>query len=1039
MALLRMKTRLTIKDNGDRMKQNKRRQLLWSVAMCSAAANAQEPAKPAEEMAKVTVVGTSIKGARISTALPVSVITADEIAATGAVDGDDLMRQIPQLGDVFFNPTNSAQTSNTARGDVSSIDLRGAGLGDTLVLLNGRRLVTHPTSNGNNTVPLITYNSSAIPASGLQSVEILLDGAGAIYGSDAVAGVVNTVMKTDFNGLTVSTQYGHAESTNRSELNTNIFGGKNFADGRGNVSVSLNVLSRSHQDPSDMPFTANQDKRGLFAGTPWASSGVPDGRGNQSSWINGSVFNGNSQVTSAIKQGTTSLTTAAGVFHIQPNTIPGCVTQLGNNLCMGTGTNSLGTTAAGNILKYNNAANNYITTSPSIRRQNLFLSGHYDLDDVNTVYGEVGVYHATAQTLTTQPTSLVPVGVPASNYYNPFGPATFADGSTNPNRLPNLTNVPASGLPMTFTNYRFNDFGPDRVNVENYQYRYLLALKGVKAGFDYDTGLLYSFATATDTSDGIDSNALYRQLALSTPDAYNPFNGSCVNGAGGGDCTPSNKAALDATRIRVKRSDRTSLLQADLKLSRRDLFTLPAGDVGVAFGFEVRRETQEDNRDPHVNGALPFFDAVTGLTQPSSATGVNITPSSKGSRVVEGAFLEFAVPAVSPAMKIPLVQALNFQLAGRYEHYSDFGSVSKPKIALSWDVNDSVRFRASYSQGFKAPNLETTADYTYGRASSVTDYFKCEVDMRAGRLANFSACSRVPGVRYFISGNPQLGPETSTTSNVGVVLQPTFLPAALGRFTVALDRWRINQMGIVGTLGLSNVSAADYLSRITGGAGDPRITRAAPNADDVAAFAGTGLTAVGNITDVKDTFLNLQPQHISGYDLTLNWRKRTATMGNFDGNLNIAYMDKYMRSPLGGIGDLISARASGVLNAALPLSDLENNQLRNYGRPEMKVAANLTWKLRAWQLGISGNFISSVYDTDLLTTDGKPWREAGATLWNGYVQYKLDAPGWLQDARIKLGARNLFDKLPPLAQGGYNGGLYNPYGRYLYLNLSTTF
>jgi outer membrane receptor protein involved in Fe transport len=1013
--------------------------------MCSAAASAQQatppaaPAKPAEEMTKVTVVGTSIKGARVSTALPVSVITADEIAATGAVDGDDLMRQIPQLGDVFFNPTNQAQTSNTARGDVSSIDLRGAGLGDTLVLLNGRRLVTHPTSNGNNTVPLITYNSSAIPASGLQSVEILLDGAGAIYGSDAVAGVVNTVMKSDFNGATISAQYGHAENTSRSELNTNLFAGKNFDEGRGNVSLSLSVLNRSHQNPSDMPFTANQDKRELFAGTPWASSSVPDGRGNQSSRMNGSVFNGNAPVTSAIKQGTTSLTTAAGAFHIQPNTIAGCIAQLANGLCLGSGGNSQGATAAGNILKYNNAANDAITVAPAIQRQNLFLSGHYELDDVTTVYGEFGVYHATAQTLTTQPTSLVPVGVPASNYYNPFGPVRFADGTLNPNRLPNLTNVPAAGMPLTFTNYRFNDYGPDRVDVENYQYRYLVGLKGSKAGFDYDTGLLYSFATATDISDGVDSNALYKQLSLSTPDAFNPFNGSCLNGAGGGDCTPSSKAALDATRIRVKRADRTGLLLADLKLSRRDLFTLPAGDVGIAFGVEARRETQEDNRDPHVNGSLPFYDAVTGLTQPSSATGVNVTPSSKGSRTVEGAFVEFAVPAVSPSMKIPLVQAVNFQLAGRYEHYSDFGSVSKPKVAMAWDVNDSVRFRASYSRGFKAPNLETTADYTYGRASSVTDYFKCQVDMLAGRLANFSACSRVPGVRYFISGNPKLGPETSTTSNIGVVLQPTFLPAELGRFTVTLDRWRIDQMGIVGTLGLSNVSAADYLSRVTGGAGDPRIIRAAPNADDIAAFAGTGLTPVGNITDVKDTFLNLQPQHISGYDLTVNWRKRTATLGSFDGNLNVAYMDKYMRSPLSGIGDLISARASGVLNAALPLSDLENNQLRSYGRPEFKIAANLTWKMRAWQVGLSGNYISSVYDTDLRAVDGTPWREAGQTLWNGYVQYKLDAPGWLQEARVKLGARNLFDKLPPLAQGGYNGGLYNPYGRYVYLNLSTTF
>jgi outer membrane receptor protein involved in Fe transport len=1011
------------------------------MAMCSAAASAQQaaPAQPAEEMTRVTVVGTSIKGAKVSTALPVTVITADEIAATGAVDGDDLMRQIPQLGDVFFNPTNQAQTSNTARGDVSSIDLRGAGLGDTLVLLNGRRLVTHPTSNGNNTVPLITYNSSAIPASGLQSVEILLDGAGAIYGSDAVAGVVNTVMKTDFNGATVSAQYGHAENTSRSELNTNLFAGKNFDQGRGNVSLSLSVLNRSHQNPSDMPFTANQDKRSLFAGTPWASSSVPDGRGNQSSWMNGSVFNGNAPVSAAIKQGTTSLTTAAGAFHIQPTTIAGCIAQLGNGLCLGSGGNSLGAGAAGNILKYNNAANDAITVAPAIQRQNLFLSGHYELDDVTTVYGEVGVYHATAQTLTTQPTSLVAVGVPASNYYNPFGPVRFADGTLNPNRLPNLTNVAVEGMPLTFTNYRFNDFGPDRVDVENYQYRYLVGLKGTKAGFDYDTGLLYSFATATDISDGIDSNALYQQLALSTPDAFNPFNGSCLNGSGGGDCTPSSKAALDATRIRVKRADRTGLLQADLKLSRRDLFTLPAGDVGVAFGVEVRRETQEDNRDPHVNGTLPFFDAVTGLTQPSSATGVNVTPSSKGSRTVGGAFVEFAVPAVSPSMQIPLVKAINFQLAGRYEHYSDFGSVSKPKIAMAWDVNDSVRFRGSYSRGFKAPNLETTADYTYGRASSVTDYFKCEVDMRAGRLSNFSACSRAPGVRYFISGNPKLGPETSTTSNIGVVLQPSFLPAELGRFTITLDRWRIDQMGIVGTLGLSNVSAADYLSRISGGGGDPRIIRAAPNADDIAAFAGTGLTPVGNITDVKDTFLNLQPQHISGYDLTVNWRKRTSTLGSFDGNLNVAYMDKYMRSPLSGIGDLISARADGVLNAALPLSDLENNQLRSYGRPEFKIAANLTWKMQAWQLGVSGNYISSVYDTDLRTVDGSSWREAGQTLWNGYVQYKLGAPGWLQEARVKLGARNLFDKLPPLAQGGYNGGLYNPYGRYVYLNLSTTF
>lgn len=1013
------------------MKISARKKLMCSMALLSINAYAQDKAAvPASEMSTVTVVGSSIKGAASTKALPVTLVTSDEIAATGAVDGDDLLRQIPQLGDVQFNPTNQAQTSNTARGDISSIDLRGAGLGTTLVLLNGRRLVTHPTSNGNNTVPLISFNSSAIPASGLASVEILMEGAGAIYGSDAVAGVVNTVMKSNFNGVTLSTQYGKAEGTSRHELTSNLFAGKNFAEGRGNLSMALSVLGRSAQKPSDMSFTSNQDKRALFVGTPWEVNATADGRGNQSSWMNGQVAG----ISSAVRQGSTALTTAAGAFHIQPNSFPtGCATQLGNGLCLGTGGNNVGANAPGNVLRYNNAANDYITISPRIHRQNLYVNGHYDLSDEATVYGEFGLYHATALTLTTQPTSLVPVGVPASNYYNPFGPVRFADGSLNPNRLPNLTNVPAAGLPLTFNNYRFNDYGPDRIDVENYQYRYLVGLRGVKAGWDYDTGLLYSYATATDISDGVDSNALHRQLALSTPAAYNPFNGSCLDGAGGGDCTPSSQAALDATRIRVKRADRTSLALADIKLSRNDLFTLPGGQVGVAVGAELRHETQEDKRDPRVNGSLPFFDAVTGLTQPSSATGVNVTPSSSGSRNVLGAYVELAIPAVSPAMGIPLVKALNFQVAGRHEHYSDFGNVTKPKVAMAWDVVDSVRLRASYSQGFKAPNLETTANYTYGRASGVNDYTKCEADIRAGRLTNFNACSRGISARYFISGNPDLGPETSTTSNIGLIVQASFLPASLGRVTLTLDRWTIDQEGIVGVLGSGNVAAQDYLSRVTGGPGDPNVIRSAPNADDIALFAGTGLTAVGSIVDVRDKFMNLQPQQISGYDLSLMWKKKTASWGSFDANFNIAYMDRYTQSPLSGISNLFEARDAGVINAATPLSD-PGNRLRVYGKPAVKSSGNLTWKRNGWQTGMSFNYTGSVLETGFLTSTGEPWVVEATTLWNGYLQYSF--PGEL---RIRVGARNLFDKMPPLSSGGYNGGLYNPYGRYSYVNLSKTF
>jgi iron complex outermembrane receptor protein len=396
-----------------------------------AIAQAQEAADTTK-VEEIVVVGSQIKGAKTTAALPVTVLDNNQIAATGAVSGDDLFRSIPQMGDVFINPSNSPQTSNSTRGDVNSINLRSLGVGNTLVLLNGRRLVSHPTSQSSGTVPLLGYNANAIPTSNLDRLEILRDGAAAIYGADAVAGVVNTVLQTNFDGLTMDAQYGWAEGTRRKEYTGNIFAGRNFADGRGNISLNGNFTWRTAQRPSDEPYTATQDLRSLFAGYPdYAASAVPDNRGNQNSFANITVFG----ATSAIRQGTTALTTAAGATHVQPNTITGCVTQLGNGLCLGTGNLATGSTA--NAYRYNAPQNDATTIAPEIERQNLFLNGHYDISDTLTAYGEVGFYHATSEGLTTQGTSLVAIGVPASNYYNPFGPVVFANGAVNPNRLPN--------------------------------------------------------------------------------------------------------------------------------------------------------------------------------------------------------------------------------------------------------------------------------------------------------------------------------------------------------------------------------------------------------------------------------------------------------------------------------------------------------------------------------------------------------------------------------------------------------------------------
>jgi iron complex outermembrane receptor protein len=1000
------------------------------ATLADATPSQASPATPVpSDLQEVTVVGSRIAGSRATAALPVTVLSSEQIQATGAVSGDDLLRTIPQMGNVSFNPTNGQQTNNSARGDIKSIDLRGAGIGDTLVLLNGRRMVAYPTSQSKGGVPLISFNAESLPVASLSRLEVLRDGAGAIYGSDAVAGVVNAVTQTNFDGLKVDNEYGGAQGTHLRQNSTNVFAGHNFADGAGNISLSLDLTQRSAELSGDEPYTATQDLRPLFANYPgYSTSSVPDGRGNQSSWP-ALVALG---VKGPIKQGTTSITTTAGSFHIQPATLAGCLTQIGNGLCLGSG--SVPYAGAGNSLRYDAAENNYLTDSPAIHRQLGEINAHYDLSSSLTVYGEADYYHASSHGLTTEGTSLVPIGVPASNYYNPFGPVVFANGTVNPNRLPNLTNVPAAGIPLTFATYRFNDLGPDSVNVDSNQSRFLVGAKGSLGSFDWDSALLYGEAQATDISGSISSAALAQQLALSTPDAYNPFNGSCLNGAGGGDCTPSSQAALNAIEMSLKRVSKSTLTNADFKITRPDLLVLPAGGLGIATGVEARRETHKDIRAPAVNGSEPFTDPVTGLVSASSATGVNITPSTSGSRDVYSAYIELAVPVISTDMQIPLVRQVDLQLAGRYENYSDFGSVAKPKAALAWDVVDGVRLRGSYQQGFKAPNLETTAPFTYTRAQAATDYYRCQADLLTHKIASFGACTDSVTVAYNESGNPSLKPETSTSYSFGVVFEPKFLPAGFGDLTVTVDRWQLKQLAMVGVVGAQNLSVQDYLNRAQGGTGSANVIRAAPTADDIAAFAGSGLTPVGVITQVNDQFQNLQPETIAGIDYGIIWRKSTAHLGAFGVNVDATTLDKFYQPPSLPIQALFTARAAGLINAATPLVN-PGNQLEALGNPRFKGTIALNWMLDPVQVGASVIYTGKTKDTLFLSTSGVPWPVASMTVVNLYSQYTFARAFKTHDVHLRLGARNLLNRSPPVESDGYNGALYVPYGRYLYASI----
>ncbi|MEN2709729.1 TonB-dependent receptor domain-containing protein [Sphingomonas sp. NPDC092331] len=1009
--------------------------------MLAQAAHAQDAQAPAGQEApaaqegsaatdEIVVVGTQIKGASTTAALPVSVIDANQIDATGALSGDELFRSIPQAGDVTFNESNNPQTSNAARGDVNSINLRNLGVGNTLVLLNGRRLVNHPTSQaGDGNVPVLGYNANALPVAGIQRLEILRDGAAAIYGSDAVAGVVNTVTKTNIHGGSLDFRYGGAEGTHRREFQVTGTAGSNFAGGRGNVSLYLDYTHRTAQLAEDQPYTATDNLMSYFANDPaYAGNLTADGRATQSPWANLAVVGGPGTIRRS--PGNQALTSSAGAFHTQSSANPGCLVALSADTCLGSGTRATASTLRSERFDTRPGT----TVSPRINRYNSFASAHYDISDSLTAYGEAGFYYAETRRIQPPTINLNAIVVPASNYWNPFGPTTI-NGQPNPNRIPNLTNVPAAGLPVRLSTYRFVDAGKQEVNVTNWQSRFLGGLKGQIGSFDFDSAFLYSAAQATDVSNAINMTKLQQNLALSTPDAYNPFSGGCAATPSVGDCSPASAATIDSFQFKLKRRSKTTLALADFKMSNARLLTLPGGNLGVAFGIEGRRETQRDDRDPNLNGTIGFVDMVTGETNLSNVAAVSPTPSTKGHREVFSAFAELAVPLVSPEMRVPLVHRLDVQLAGRYEHYSDFGSVAKPKVAAAWDLVDGLRIRGSWSQGFRAPNLEQTNTVAYSRLNSNTDYYRCEADLRAGRIANYSACSRGISYSIFVSGNPNLKPENSTSWTLGTVLQPKFIPESAGRLTLTADFWSIKQTGIVGQFGAQNALVLDYLLRLQGSS-NPNVIRAAPTADDTPVFTGTGLAPAGVVTRINDQFVNLLPQTVQGIDLALLYNVRTG-IGKFDLALNGARLTKFSRDTPPAVQALFDARTAGQINAATPLTDARD-LIADRGKPKWRVTGSLTWSKSGWQIGAFANYIDTVYDSNFLDANGRPYKLDGQVTFNLYTQYRFKG-GVLDDTRIRIGARNIFDKQPPITADGYLGSLYSPYGRYLYMTIGKRF
>ena len=219
-----------------------------------------------EEIDEIITVGSQIKGANIRDALAVSVVTAAEIEALGVDSGDELLEFMAEQGQNFFvESENISGGVNSARGDMGAYNLRNLGTGNTLVLLNGRRMVNSASYQteavGGSFIPVNTVNSQSLPVFGLERVEVLRDGASAIYGADAVAGVVNYVMKNDFEGLSLRARYADWEGLPRNDATLTVEWGKNFNDGRTNLSIFASRYDRDPVNSQDDPKWADDDYR----------------------------------------------------------------------------------------------------------------------------------------------------------------------------------------------------------------------------------------------------------------------------------------------------------------------------------------------------------------------------------------------------------------------------------------------------------------------------------------------------------------------------------------------------------------------------------------------------------------------------------------------------------------------------------------------------------------------------------------------------------------------------------------------------------
>jgi iron complex outermembrane recepter protein len=975
-----------------------------SVSLSASFAMAQEAAGEVEE---IVVTGSQIRGAKITGALPVSVVNAEEIETLGVESGDQLLEFMAEQGQNFFSEAeNISGGVNSARGDVGAFNLRNLGTGNTLVLLNGRRMVNAASYQteavGGSFIPVNTVNSQSLPVFGLERVEVLRDGASAIYGADAVAGVVNYVLKNDFEGFNVRTRFASYDHMPRDDHRITLEWGKNFNGDATNLSVFADYYRRDRVNSQDEDRWFNDDFRDRVpAGSPWEGS---------TAFRNNSINSEYGQYD-FVSGSLPGFTDSAGEFETYPAGDPRCQWTLGYGTC--------GAVDGQGTYRYSNNENRDLYGA--LDRFNLYAFLTHTFDNGVESFSEFSAYLSYTNTLRHASTGLSAVAalrVGAANYYNPFGPVT------SPNRLPDSVigagTIPAGGRELFIDNYRWAQV-PRIVDNDGKTFRVLQGFRGNWKDWDWDTAVTWSRAEKEDITFNRISNTLM-QAALNDPGptAFNPFSGR-VN------------TNIEQALITVRRDNETELTMIDFKLSKNDLFEMPAGPAAFLAGIEVREESFIDDRDPRLDGTINYVDN-SGNTFPNVSDVMNSSPSfdSSGDRTVTSLFTE---------LQIPLLENLDVQLAARYEDFDDIGDTTVGKFAVGWRPIEQVLLRASWSEGFRVPNLVTVNEGDVARSNTRDDFVCFFADPNEVTLDCTYGMQRLAG------GSKNLSPEESTNTNFGVVIEP------LENLTFTLDFWKIEKENTIGLFGEENHTALDLLLRLGQGTancasvtGNPAVIRDAPSTLDPAdaqLYLDAGICPVGQVVQVDDTYANLDKRIVRGHDIGLYYNVDTA-IGNFDVRYVASFLDKYEQVAGGRAALLIEAQQNGQLPADVPVIGFADLR-RQDGNAEDKHTLRVSWSRNDWSAAISGVRLGDFIQTSLTLEDpvsGDPiyYVIPSMTTYNLAVDYRFD--GWLDSrAKVQLGINNITDERAPLADDsfGYFADMHTDLGINYYLDLKLGF